>query len=218
MSKIITPEAQLSYPHLFTPQAAEDGGQEKYSCALVFFEGTDITALQRAAIETAVEKWGEKAKEQIKKGQLRLPFRKGEEKDYADGSIFINVRGNRRPGIVSLIPDPKTGKPMAITDPEEVYAGCFVRASLTPFAYDTSGNKGVSFGLNNLQKIRDGERLDSRAAAEDEFEADASAVASLEDLADEGAQEDEAPATKPVKAPKATKAAPVVDELAELLK
>jgi hypothetical protein len=192
--RVITPEAVLSYPHLFTPQAAEDGGTPKYSCALVFPEGTDLSALKQAVVSVLADKFGEKkAAELIQKKQIRLPFRDGAEKNYPEGSVFINVRGAQAPGVVSTIPDPNTGRPMSITDEEEIYPGCIVRASISAFYYDTSGNKGVSFGLNNVQKIRDGKRLDSRVRAEDEFEADASAVASLDDLTDDSAQEDEAP-------------------------
>ena len=46
-----------------------------------------------------------------------------------------------------------------------------MRASLRPFTYDTNGSKGVSFALQNLQKLRDGERIDGRLRPEDEFEA-----------------------------------------------
>lgn len=221
MSKIITPKAMLSYPHLFTPQAAQDGGKEKYSCALVFDADTDISFLKKAAIETAIEKWGEKAKDMIRKGQLRMPFRDGGEKDYPEGSTFINVRSDRQPGIVSLIPDPKTGRPLPITDPDDVYAGAIVRASIAPFAYDTNGNRGVSFALNNIQKLADGERIDGRTRAEDEFDADPNAVASLEDLTDDSAQQDETPEPGEKAAKKAkgkAQAAIAADELADLLK
>jgi hypothetical protein len=51
-----------------------------------------------------------------------------------------------------------------------------VRAQLRAFSYDSNGNKGVSFALNNIQKLGDGERLDNRQAATDAFEADLSAA------------------------------------------
>jgi hypothetical protein len=40
------------------------------------------------------------------------------------------------------------------------------------YSFNTNGNKGIAFGLNNLQKIRDGEPLGSRSRAEDDFAAD----------------------------------------------
>jgi hypothetical protein len=42
--------------------------------------------------------------------------------------------------------------------------------SLNAFPYNTQGNKGVSFGLNHVQKIADGEFLGGRSKAEDDFD------------------------------------------------
>ena len=188
--KLITPQAILSYPHLFEPQAVE-GGDPKYSAALIFTEeeaGSELfTAMKRAAVATATEKWGEKTKGMIREGVLRMPFRNDVENkgyDQVDGTVYINVRSKRMPGIVSSAADPQTGKPLPIENEEDIYAGCFVRASIRPFAYDVSGNKGVSFALNNIQKLGDGERLDSRVAAEDEFTADQTAAEAAPDLDD----------------------------------
>lgn len=182
--KVITPEAVISYPYIFTPQK-DDKGREKYSAALVFLPGTDISALKQAAMSVLIDKFGEKeAANKISKKQVRMPFRDdAEAKGYPEGSIFINVRSEKQPGVVSIYPDPATGKPMPIVDPDAIYPGAFVRASLTAFYYDQEGNRGVSFGLNNLQKTRDGERLDGRSSAQDEFEADPNAkLADLGDL------------------------------------
>lgn len=196
--RVITPEAILSYPHLWQPKAAAEDQEPRYSCCLVFPAGSDLRALKAAVIEAAKVKWGDKATKMIRDGKLRMPFRDdAEERGYPEGSVFVNARSKTAPGIVSIYPDPETGKPTPITDPEQVYPGCYVRASVTAFAYDRSGNRGVAFALNNLQKIRDGERLDSRKRAEDEFEADANAVADLSDLTGESTAGTEAGASYP---------------------
>lgn len=168
---IITPTATLSYPALFQPKAGLNGGEPMYSCALVFAPGTDLTEMKKAALEAIQEKWGAKAAELIRGGKLRLPFREdAEDKGYPPGSIFMNVKSKTKPGIVGRFAGPD-GKPVAIRNEEEIYPGCQVRASVRAFTYDTNGNKGVSFALGNIQKLADGERLDSRKRAEDEFDA-----------------------------------------------
>ncbi|MEG0987042.1 MAG: DUF2815 family protein, partial [Clostridia bacterium] len=58
-----------------------------------------------------------------------------------------------------------------ITVPLELFSVCFVRASINFFAFNTNGNKGVAAGLGNVQKWADGEPLNGRVRAEDEFEA-----------------------------------------------
>lgn len=52
---------------------------------------------------------------------------------------------------------------------------------MTAFAYDMPTSKGVSFALNNVQKLGDGKRLDGRVAATDDFEALESEPASMGD-------------------------------------
>lgn len=195
-TKVITPKAMLSYPHLAEAKAGPDGGTPKFGASLVFLPGTDISELERAAYAAAEEKFGKTwmapngqvypIAEAFKLGVFRWPFRTdGVKKGYPEGSVYINVRSERRPGLVYAWPDPATGKP-AIVPADEVqtafYPGCFVRASIVAFGYDKVG-KGVSFSLNNMQKLADGERIDGRAAAQDEFDADLSAApADLEEL------------------------------------
>ena len=56
-----------------------------------------------------------------------------------------------------------------IIDRSELYSGVYGRASINFYAYNANGNKGIACGLNNLQKIRDGEPLGGKAKAEDDF-------------------------------------------------
>ena len=41
------------------------------------------------------------------------------------------------------------------------------------YAFNSNGNKGIACGLNNLQKIKDGEPLGGKSRAEDDFATDA---------------------------------------------
>lgn len=187
-TKVITPKAMLSYPHLDVAQAAQEGQKAKFSCALVFAPGSDLKALNAAVIAAATTKFGATITlpggvtmpvvEALQKGILKSPFRRDVEvKGYATGSIFTNVRSEQRPGAVYSHPGPDGVHPAEIPIAkikEDLYAGCFVRASLTAFGYDTSGNKGVGLALNNIQKLADGERIDGRIKAENEFDADLS--------------------------------------------
>jgi hypothetical protein len=97
------------------------------------------------------------------------------------GAIYVNVKSDSEPGKVARWQDPQTEKPAILKDPAEWYAGCHVRATLNAFGYDQKMNKGVSFGLNNLQKLGEGQRLDSRRSAQDDFDA-IDAAAPIADL------------------------------------
>jgi hypothetical protein len=86
------------------------------------------------------------------------------------------VSTKQKPGVVDE-------KVQPIVEEGEIYGGCYVRASLSVYAYDQSGNKGVSFGLRNIQKVGDGEAFGGRTRAEDDFTpVDASASADVDDM------------------------------------
>ena len=97
---------------------------------------------------------------------LKTPLRDGDterpdDEAYAD-SYFVNANSTTAPGIVDADRQP-------ILDHSEVYSGVYGRASINFYAFNSNGNKGIACGLNNLQKIRDGEPLGGRSRAEDDF-------------------------------------------------
>lgn len=167
--RVVTPLARLSYPALSKPaEPMNEGDKPKYQCELIFEKGTDITALRQSATKCAREKWGEKIPK-----NLKTPFRSGdadrEGKDGYEGAIFISARSAAKPGIV-VGPNREL-----CLDESEVYGGCYVRASVTAFAYEVKNkagaivNQGVSFALNNVWKVKDGEPFGNRRTAEDDF-------------------------------------------------
>ena len=197
VKRLVSPIAILSYPYLFRKAKAQSAtGKDKYQCALVFETAdtpdakypADLSAIKRAMLAAAVGKWGEEAEKMIRTGALRLALRDDwERKGYPENSQFMNVRTEHKPGVVTRYPDADTGKAQIISEENDntelVYPGVYVRASLIAFAYDTQGNKGVSFALGNVQLYDDGKRLDNRKAAADEFATDLQEKpASLDDL------------------------------------
>ena len=164
---ILSPPGIASYAFVFRKQPAMNPGQEaKYSITLLIDKGEDLVPLKKACLDAAEAKFGARAKDMIRRNLLRMPFRDGDEERPDDpnyqGRIFISAKTNLRPGVVDADLN-------EIINEADFYSGCICRISLVPFAYDTAGNKGVSFALNNVQKLSDGERLSGRPAPEDEF-------------------------------------------------
>lgn len=165
-TRIMTGKVRLSYAHLFEPKAIE-GGDPRYSVALLIPKtDTDTIAKIEKAIEQALQEGAGKFGGKLPpRGSLKLPLRDGDtERDdpvYA-GHYFINANSKTRPGVVDQNVQP-------IIDPEEIYSGCYARATVTFFAYNVSGNRGVGAGLGNIQKLADGERLAGGPSAESEF-------------------------------------------------
>ena len=206
MARLILRDAILSYPNLFAARAASNDpdAQAKYSAAFIFPDPDALKEFKRAAITAAQGKWGDKLKGaklvtlETQHGpaifltagatRIRMPWNDSPDtvaaKGYPEGAVFVNARCGSKPGIVSIIPGPD-GKPAPITDESKVYPGVIVNVSVDLYTYGKSGNNGVAAGLGNVQVVRDGDRLDSRINAKDEFDADANAVADLSDLTGE---------------------------------
>lgn len=167
--KCTTPEFRVSFPHVFEKHSGFEGQEAKYSIVMLFPKKTDLKELKRAAFNAATEKWG--AKEKWPK-TMRMPFRDGDEKqDLAgyEGCYFVSASSKQKPQIVS---NKKVDGafPRIEKEDELFYAGCYARATLIAFAYDKMGNKGISFSLQNVQKIKDGEQFSGRRNADDEFD------------------------------------------------
>lgn len=172
--KYKTPPFRASFPALFVPQSM-DGGPLKYGVSAVwdpskFTEGDKVlwNAIRKGADEACLAKFKKKATElpdNYKKG-----IRKGEEKadmeGYGPGKLFANLTTKLRPGVVDIGKNP-IGPEHGNVD--EVYPGCWMRATITIYTYDNKG-KGYALGLMNAQKIGDGPRLDSRTNAAEDFD------------------------------------------------
>lgn len=164
-NNLITPEATLSFPVFKAPRPRSENSKPVYSCALLFDasaqKSAEYKAMQQACVEAAKTKFG--ANVNLK--SLTFPFRNAGEKEYAgyeEGFTYINPWSEQRPGVVDH-------NVQDILDVGSVYAGMKVRASIAPFAWANSGKKGVSFGLNHIQVLADGTRIDGRISADRAF-------------------------------------------------
>lgn len=182
---IITPRAVLSYPKLFKAMAGAPGQPLKFSCALVFtadvLADPQFAAMREAIKIAAEEKFGDKAKALLASPKFSNPLRSTDaegKEGYPAGSYFLNARSDNRPGLVYAHAGPD-GRPVVVpveAIEETFYPGCIVRAQLSFYGFDREGNRGVGVGLSNIQKLGEGERLDSRQKAEDAFDADLTAA------------------------------------------
>lgn len=182
----LTPKFRLAWPNL-----AKTNDKGKYSISMLFDKDTDIKALKRLVAECIKGEWGDK----FKPAQLTLPFKDGNLKTDDDGNVrpeyedVTYADANTKFSLVIL--DGTNGKkPIPAAEVEgAVYAGCYCIAQVSAYAWEHKDEKtnkvikrGVSFQLENLMKMGDGERLGggTRHSAEDAF-ADVEVEASFED-------------------------------------
>jgi hypothetical protein len=171
-SAVIGP-VMISFPQLDKPKAIDGSDKLKYSCRLYIKKDDDETiAMVKKAMMAAAKangavfkgkpiggpgfKWAIRdADKERKAGKEHGPESKG--------CFFIQASSETAPGVVD-----RNKKPI-IDIKSEVYAGCWVYASVNFFAYNQKGNWGVSCGLNNILKYKDDKRLAGKPSAESDF-------------------------------------------------
>lgn len=169
-TKVITGKVRLSYVHVFEPFSQDPEQEKSYSVVLLIPKSDKTTMKKLRKAEKAAAEAGINTKFSGKiPANLSSIIHDGDEEadternpEYA-GHYYMSVRSKTRPGVVDE-------NVQEILDSTEVYSGCYARASINAFAYNTKGKKGVSFGLNHIQKLADGEFLGGRSRAEDDFE------------------------------------------------
>ncbi len=172
--KVITgPETRWSYANVWEPKSI-NGGTPKYSISLIIPK-SDIRTVRKiqTAIEAAFREGEAKLKGNGKSvpplAAIKNPLRDGDVERPDDpayaGCYFINANATSAPGIVDADRNPIIAR-------SEVYSGVYGRASISFYAFNSSGNRGIACGLNNLQKIRDGAPLGGKASAESDFATD----------------------------------------------
>ena len=169
--KVITgKETRWSYCNVWEAKAI-NGGTPKFSVSLLIPKSDTVTVKKiKDAIEAAYREGEAKLKGNGKTvpplTAIKTPLRDGDAERPDDpayaGHYFLNANSATAPGIVDADCQP-------ILTRSEVYSGVYGRASISFYAFNSSGNRGVACGLNNLQKIRDGEPLGGRASAESDF-------------------------------------------------
>ena len=168
-TKVVTGKVRFSFCHIFEPQTSQEGGDPKYSVTLLIPK-SDTTTLGK--IKEAMEE----ARETFckKNGASALPAKPNHTlhdgdgmRDSGDpygpeckGCYVITVSSKQKPVIVDNFRN-------EITDPAEVYSGCYGRASINFYGYNRAGKKGISAGLLSIQKLADGEPFGTVGSAND---------------------------------------------------
>lgn len=182
-TKVITgPHTRFSYANVWEAKSI-NGGSPKFSVSLIIPKSDTKTVEKiKAAIEAAYKEGESKLKGNGRSvpalSAIKNPLRDGDterpdDEAYAN-SYFINANSATAPGIVDANCSP-------ILERSEVYSGVYGRASISFYAFNSNGNKGIACGLNNLQKLRDGEPLGGKTRAENDFATEAEATPSSDD-------------------------------------
>ena len=163
-------EVRFSYTAVFQPKKNDDGTPSKYGvCIIIPKEDTETVNLVKEAIDAAkqrgkLEKWGGKIPANVTSCLRDGDIDREDDEAFA-GCYFLNASSRNKPGVKVL----EDGVVSDALDEEDFYSGCYGAVTLDFFPYESSGNKGVGAGLNNVIKTRDGERLSGGRSADEDF-------------------------------------------------
>ncbi len=173
-TKVITGKnTRFSYANVWEAKAV-NGGTPKFSVSLIIPKNDTVTIEKiKMAIQIAYKEGEGKLRGNAKSvpalSAIKNPLRDGDVERPDDeaykNSYFVNANSATAPGIVDVDCNP-------ILDHSEVYSGVYGRASITFYAYNNNGARGIAVGLNNLQKIADGEPLGTKSTPESDFGGD----------------------------------------------
>ena len=173
-TKITTGKVRFSFCHLFEPQPSKDGGKDKYSVTLLIPKKDTLTYNKmKAAIKEAADRAREKNGPRSLPEKFNTTIHDGDGvrdsgEPYGDeckDCWVITVTTQKKPVCFDNLKN-------VITDPDEIYSGCYGRAVINFSGYNFSGKKGVSGYLVSVQKLHDGEPLSGAVATADDYDDD----------------------------------------------
>jgi len=167
---VIIPEGRLAFPSLFKKTAVMDGDPEekhKYQCVVLIPPAFNLERIKKAMGHVVKKKWGGKPEGE----PLVLALKSCEGKKYDgfdDGWHFLRAATKFKPDVVDQLKNPITD-----LDAGRVYAGSFCNFVVSAYAWHHKKTKrnGVSFNIDAVQLVRDGDRLDRKITAAVMFDA-----------------------------------------------
>jgi Protein of unknown function (DUF2815) len=158
----------ISYPHLFKARPRAEGNPEMVYSTVLLLDDRQMKSPAYAEFKKAIDDFARQAFPKLVLGKgLQSPFRLCEEKENfpQEYKIFFNAWSKNPPGVVDNARN-------RIADSNEVWAGQHARLFVNPFAWEHSGKKGISLGLQHVQIVKSEglKRLDGRKPPEESFD------------------------------------------------
>jgi hypothetical protein len=166
LSRVLTPEFRVSYPHVFKAQAIKPTDKPKFSVTMLFPKTADLSSLKEAMRQAKIAQFGSK---ENWPDDLESPVVDGDNPKHADKEgykghwvIKASTNEDQRPGVVDENVEP-------IVDQSKFYPGCYARAYIYAYVWEYMGKQGVGFILDHVQKLRDGKSFGGKKPADQVF-------------------------------------------------
>ena len=171
-TKVVTGKVRFSYANIFEAKPQGDGGEPKYSITLLLPKSDTATMGKiKAAMAEAREAFCKKNGASALPANPINPLHDGDGTKPSTGEPYgpeckgcyvMSLSSKQKPIIVDAFRN-------EITDPNEVYSGCYGRAAINFYGYSNK-KKGIGAGLQSIQKLHDGEPLGGARGSADDFD------------------------------------------------
>ena len=150
--KAVTGLVRFANVHIYEPISPTAGVTPKYSITLIISKSDSKTI---DCVNDACSQVKELNLNIFNnKSAISLGLRDGDIDREGDPiyskSYFLNASSTEKPGIVDVDLNP-------LIQRNDLYGGCYGRVSITFYAYSAGGRSGIAAGLNNIQKLQEGE-------------------------------------------------------------
>jgi hypothetical protein len=167
-TSVTTGRVRFSFVKVFKP----DDITGKYSITLLIPKSDKATLGKiKAAMAAAKTLWLDKNTGKKLPSDLKHTLHDGDGERPNGGDFgpeckdcwVLTVSSNSKPTVVF-------SDKSDILDSQELYSGCYGRAVINFYVYDTQGNKGLTAGLNGVMKLSDGEPLSGGVVTDEDWD------------------------------------------------
>lgn len=162
-TNILLKNVRFSFVHVYKPTKYKETDEPKYSATLLLPKDHPQIKDINKIIEALKPECAKKTKSGKLPKDFENPLRDGDDKEY-DGyadQFYLAAKSKTKPGVIDRAKNPIT------EESDQFYSGCYGHVTVNFYAY--SDGAGIAVGLNNIMKIKDGERFAGGASAEEDF-------------------------------------------------
>lgn len=169
-TQVVTNAVRLSYVNLFEPGAPDSMNPGKYTVSLIISKNDkDSLSVIKQAVKNCYEEHKGDTLKGVDFSKCQNVLHDGDQEKPSDtayaNSYYLSAKANKKPNMYNI-------DGTMITDPNDLYSGCWGKAIVTFYAYNKGANKGIACAIDGVKKVKDDEPLSGSVVQASDFDDD----------------------------------------------